>query len=186
MGLHLTSCGAGVSLARSVISDGAVVPSHPGRCADGLMCGEMSRKQSFSLSTNPPPLSVVLFTSVCPFIVSTFQYLPVLSIFTPSRLLISPLFHPSPPVATASWGLGLGRRPQQNKLAEMQGRISGLCYRKICPFALCRAARRANGGCVMERHGALAFVLVESFIPVAENTPVLPEYRHTELPSLSK
>lgn len=184
MGLHLTSCGAGVSLARSVISDGAAVPSHPGCCADGLMCGEMSRKQSFSLSTNPPPLSVVLFTSVCPFIASTFHYVPLLSVFTPSRLLISPLFHP--PVATASWGLGLGGRPQQNKLTEMQGRISGLCYRKICPFALCRAARRTNGGCVMEGHGAIAFVLVEPFIPVTENTRILPGYQCNEHPSLSK
>lgn len=106
------------------------------------------------------------------------------SVFTPSRLLISPLFHP--PVATASWGLGLGGRPQQNKLTEMQGRISGLCYRKICPLALCRAARRTNGGCVMERHGAIAFVLVEPFIPVAEHTCILPGYQCTQCPSLSK
>lgn len=65
MGLHLASCGAGVSLARSVISDRAVVPSHPGRSTDGLMCGEMSREQSFSPSpSSTPPHPVSLFVSV--------------------------------------------------------------------------------------------------------------------------
>lgn len=199
MGLHLASCGAGVSLARSVISDRAVVPSHPGRCTDGLMCGEMSREQSFSPSLSSPLcLSLCLSTSpcflftsfcfpsprsllshLCPFIFSTSHYLPLpfmhlfssITFFThpPSLFLPSlcfpppppPLISPLPPVVTVSWGCrvsslcsgsrGTRWEAQRNELIETQEPISGLCYRKICPFTLRRAARRADGGPVMGR-----------------------------------
>lgn len=190
MGLHLASCGAGVSLARSVISDRAVVPSHPGRCTDGLMCGEMSREQSFSPSLSPPlRLSLCLSTSPC-FLFTSFCFpLPSLPSFSslslhllylslsaptlhassssipclpPSLFLPSlcspppPLISPLPPVVTVSWGCrvsclcsgsrGTRREARRNELTETQEPISGLCYRKICPFTLRRAARRADGG----------------------------------------
>lgn len=189
MGLHLASCGAGVSLARSVISDRAVVPSHPGRCTDGLMCGEMSREQSFSPSlSSHPPVSLCLSTSpcflftsfcfpsprsplshVCPFIFSTSHYHPptlhasfsslLFSIALPSPPSIpTPFF---PPVVTVSWGCKVSspcsgsrktrQEARRNELTETQEHISGFCYRKIYPFTLCRAARRADGGRVMGR-----------------------------------
>lgn len=125
MGLHLASCGAGVSLARSVISDRAVVPSHPGRCTDGLMCGEMSREQSFSPSLSSPlRLSLCvstspcfLFTSfcfpsprsllshLCPFISSTSHYLPLPFMHLFPLSFSSPTLHLSsfpPSVSTPS------------------------------------------------------------------------------------
>lgn len=97
MGLHLASCGAGVSLARSVISDGAVVPSHPGRCTDGLMCGEMSREQSFSPSLSSPlGRSQCVSTSSCFLFTSSCSPLPSFSFSSPSLhllyLSLSPLF----------------------------------------------------------------------------------------------
>lgn len=53
-----------MSLARSVISDGAAVPSHPGRRTDGLMCGEMSREQSLSSTTALAPPTTPPFVSL--------------------------------------------------------------------------------------------------------------------------
>lgn len=128
MGLHLASCGAGVSLARSVISDRAVVPSHPGRRTDGLMCGEMSREQSFSPSLSsplrlsfrastspcflftslclPPPLRSLL-SHLCPFISSTSHYLPPPPFMHPSST--HPLLLPPSPSPRGDCVLGLQR-----------------------------------------------------------------------------
>ncbi|KAI9532000.1 hypothetical protein NQZ68_036362 [Dissostichus eleginoides] len=44
------------------------------------------------------------------------------------------------------WGDSAGGPGERNELTETQEPISGLCYRKICPFTLRRTARRADGG----------------------------------------
>lgn len=127
MGLHLASCGAAVSSARSVISDGAAVPSHPGRRADGLMCGEMSREQSLAPSLSACAasslLSVYLSRPPLPSFSSLSLHLPHLSLSPPFSLHASfsspPLCAPLPPVVAVSWGCrvcaaavgGLGGRP---------------------------------------------------------------------------
>lgn len=61
------SCSVGVSSAHSLISAAAVVAvmvavasSHPGRRADGLMCGEMSREQSVAACGLHPALCLPL------------------------------------------------------------------------------------------------------------------------------
>lgn len=132
---------------------------------------------SLCLSTSP----CFLFTSfcfpsprsplshVCPFIFSTSHYHPptlhasfsslLFSIALPSPPSIpTPFF---PPVVTVSWGCKVSfpcsgsrktrQEARRNELTETQEHISGLCYRKIYPFTLCRAARRADGGRVMGR-----------------------------------
>lgn len=81
-----------VSRARSVISDGAAAPSHPGRRADGLMCGEMSREQSLA-----PSLPACL------------------------PLPASPSSHYLPPSPRGGCVLGLrwlGGKPRRNELTE--------------------------------------------------------------------
>lgn len=161
MGLHLASCGAGVSLARSVISDRAVVPSHPGRRTDGLMCGEMSREQSFSPSLSsplrlsfrastspcflftslclPPPLRSLL-SHLCPFISSTSHYLPPPH---PSCILLQPTLccYPPllPPVVTVSWGCrgsclcSGGRGTRREAPAKRAHRDAGAHLRLVLP-----------------------------------------------------
>lgn len=168
MGLHLASCGAVVSSARSVISDRAAVPSHPGRCADGLMCGEMSREQSLAPSLSACAasslLSVYLSRPPLPSFSSLSLHLPHLSLSPPFSLHASfsspPLCAPLPPPrggcvlglqSLCHGGRGTRREARQNELTETSKPISGLCYRKICPFTLRRAGRRADVGRVMGR-----------------------------------
>lgn len=100
----MASCGAGVSLARSVISDRAAVQSHPGRRADGLMCGEMSREQSFSSpdspypNASPPPTSpCFLFTSRLPLHLPYLLLSPLRIFSSISPPLVSPLSRSPPP-----------------------------------------------------------------------------------------
>lgn len=172
MGLHLASRGEVVSSARSVISDGAAVPSHPGRRADGLMCGEMSREQSLSPSVSACaasfPLSVYLSQPPLPSISSLSLHLPHLSLSPPSSLhasLSSPPLYPRSPRGGCVLGLqslhrgsrGTRQEARQNELTETPKPISGLRYRKICLFTLRRTGRRADGGPVVGR----SFVLVE-------------------------
>lgn len=172
MGLHLASCGEAVSSARSVISDGAVVLSHPGRRADGLMCGEMSREQSLSPSLSACaasfPLSVYLSQPPLPSISSLSLHLPHLSLSPPFSLhasLSSPPLCPVSPRGGCVLGLqslhcgsrGTRQEARQNELTETLKPISGLCYRKICLFTLRCAGMRADGVPVAGR----CFVLVE-------------------------
>lgn len=85
MGLSLASCGAGVSSAHSLISAGAAAASHPGRRADGLMCGEMSREQSVTACVTSSLLSVYLSPSFS----SPSLHLLHLSLFPPFPSCIS-------------------------------------------------------------------------------------------------
>lgn len=111
------------------------------------------------LSLSPPPSvpSVRLLPSTPSFTRPASLFLPSLC-FHPLSPVISPLSPrgdcvlgaAEPRVCMAAEG-GLGGRPRRNELAETQEPISGLCYRKICPFTLRRAARRADGGRVMGR-----------------------------------
>lgn len=97
MGLHLASRGVRVSLAHSVISARVAVASHPGRRADGLMCGEMSREQSVAACVASSLLSVYLSPSFS----SPSLHLLHLSLSPP--IPIMHLF--PPPVVAVSWGL---------------------------------------------------------------------------------
>lgn len=110
------------------------------------------------LSLSPSLPFMHLFFLSIPFFTHPFFPLP----FPPSVSTPSPLrYIPSSPVVTVSWGCrvsslcsgsrGTRREARRNELTETQEPISGLCYRKICPFTLRRAARRADGGRVMGR-----------------------------------
>lgn len=112
-----------------------------------------------------PPPPCFLFTSpglpsllshLCPFISPTSHYLPL---FPSCIFLLSPVMCPSSPCGGCVLGLqslcrgcrGTRREARRNELTETSKPISGLCYRKICPFTLRCAGRRADVGRVMGR-----------------------------------
>lgn len=133
--------------------------------------------------TPPPPLlccSVYLCLSLHLLYLSLstpfFGFYPLSTPHIPHSLFIPPWW------LCCGCGVGLGGWPLQNMFTEMQGRISGSCYRKICPFTLCCAARPANGGRVTEEHEGFAFCFGQLFYPSRRKIhPGLREYWHTEL-----
>lgn len=117
MGLHLASCGV---RAFFVIWQRAVMSSHHGCPADGLLCREMSREQPLSLL-----LSLSAFFSLSLNLARSLGPLP----FSCPGASVSLLWAVT---VGALWEVSWSSQPQ------MQEPISGLCYRKICLFTLCR------------------------------------------------
>lgn len=130
-------------------SSGAVPPRAPCRWAHvwrnepraitRCLCGGVQRRLPvFCLPLSTPPLT----SHLCP--------------FAPQHLSLSPLpFHAPPPTTTTTRGghvlglqslLGSGRGTRREawrtELTETPQPISGLCYRKICPFT----PHHADGG----------------------------------------
>ncbi|KAK5875395.1 hypothetical protein CesoFtcFv8_027876 [Champsocephalus esox] len=146
------------------------------------LCLPLSASPSFLISvpSSSPPLIISPYPSCIFFLHPPSIALPSLPLFSSPPLAPHIPYSPrgdcvlglrSLESVPRQWGDSAGGPGERNELTETQEPISGLCYRKICPFTLRRTARRAlEGGmrrCCRRNTQPLLFVLVESLIPVA-------------------